>query len=263
MTINSHHCTPTSRPPDDLYQLPQPATPPQNSPLPANRLRNGLQTDYWRMCCHWSCWAPVKRKLMTGQMLRRQVVLDLSVAMGAFATLCTSSQLFAAARKLCSMCAQCGEAWLTVNCRSWCDRWLRLVVRYVLSDPWSSQHTMYLKTRGSILTFCRLPRPRRPSPRRFLPEARGRACRSPGPEISDYTSRNKISYVPRMRGCIEGCSSWDQVYHRRGGSPESIPYRNQPSQTPFTCPVLLQPCFHSRFLSQTPHDFSYPANRGL
>lgn len=29
------------------------------------------------------------------------------------------------------MCARCGGAWLTVNCRSWSGRWLRLVVRYV------------------------------------------------------------------------------------------------------------------------------------
>lgn len=96
--------------------------------------------------------------------------------------------------------------------------------------PRSSQHTVCFKICGLRLTLRRLPRPRCPSPRRFLPKARGRACRSSWPEISDNTSRNKISYVLRSRGCIEGCWSWDQVYHRRGGSPESIPYRNQPSQ---------------------------------
>lgn len=37
------------------------------------------------MCCHWAPWVVVDMKLMTGlQMLRRTVVLDLSVAMGAY-----------------------------------------------------------------------------------------------------------------------------------------------------------------------------------
>ena len=68
-------------------------------------------------------------------MLRRQVVLDLSVALGAYTALRASTELFAASWKLQKMRAQFGEAWLTVNCRSWCDRWLRLVVRYVLTNP--------------------------------------------------------------------------------------------------------------------------------
>jgi hypothetical protein len=83
------------------------------------------------------------------------------------------------------------------------------------------QCTACCEIHNSRLTFPRLPCPRRPSPRRFLPEARGRPCRSTWPEISDKTSRNKISYVLRMRGCIEGCWSWDQVYHRRGDPPKA------------------------------------------
>lgn len=61
---NSHHSNFT------VDRRPQPATatrtPPQNSPLSANLLRNGLQTDYWRTCCHWACWAVANRGLMTG-----------------------------------------------------------------------------------------------------------------------------------------------------------------------------------------------------
>lgn len=98
------------------------------------------------------------------------------------------------------------------------------------TTPPSSQPAMGFNICDERLTFRRLPRPRRPSPRRFLPEARGRACRSSRPEISNSTSRNKISSVLRRRRCIEGCWNWDQMYHRWGGSPESMPYRNQPSQ---------------------------------
>lgn len=66
MTIEPPLSDNFSRLTDDLYQLPQPAPPPQNSPLPTNRPRNGLQTDYWRTCCHWTCWAAVNGRLMTG-----------------------------------------------------------------------------------------------------------------------------------------------------------------------------------------------------
>ena len=87
--------------------------------------------------------------------------------------------------------------------------------------PRTSQHTICFEIRNTKLTFRRLPRPRCPSPRCFLPEARGRACRSSWPEISDYPSRTNISYVSRTRGCIEGCWSWDRVYHRWGGPPKA------------------------------------------
>ncbi len=78
-----------------------------------------------------------------------------------------------------------------------------------------------MQNSDSRLIFQRLPRPCRPSPRRFLPEARGRARRCPWPEISNNTLRTKISYVSRRRGCIEGCWRRDQVYHRWGGSSEA------------------------------------------
>ena len=65
-------------------------------------------------------------------MLRRQVVLDLSVAMGAFAITCIPSEhFFPVSQELSMICACSRTARLTVNCRSWCDRWLWLVVRYV------------------------------------------------------------------------------------------------------------------------------------
>lgn len=98
------------------------------------------------------------------------------------------------------------------------------------ATPPSSRHARCSKIRSSRLTLQRLPRPRRPSPRRFLPEARGRACCSAWPEISDIPSRTNIPYVLRRQRCIEGCWSRDQMYHRWGGSPESKPSRNQPSQ---------------------------------
>jgi hypothetical protein len=39
-------------PADDVYQLPQTAPAPQNSPFFRNRLHNGRQTNHRRMCCH-------------------------------------------------------------------------------------------------------------------------------------------------------------------------------------------------------------------
>jgi len=63
MTIGTH-TTPTSRSTDDIYQLNATRTPPQTSPLSANLFRNGLQTDYWRMCCHWTRWAAANGGLM-------------------------------------------------------------------------------------------------------------------------------------------------------------------------------------------------------
>lgn len=124
------------------------------------------------------------------------------------------------------------------------------------------QRTPCRESSDSRLTFPRLPRPRRPSPRRFLPEARGRACRSPWPEISDKTSRNKISYVPRVRGCIEGCWSWDQLYHRWGDPPKAcqidISQVNKRQSRPAVAILLFLNIFISRnssrfdILFQTP-----------
>lgn len=90
-----------------------------------------------------------------------------------------------------------------------------------MTTPRAMLHMACFDINNLRLTQIRLPRPCRPSPRRFLPEARGRACRGPRPEISDITSRLKISYVLRARGCIEGCWSWDLVYHRWNGFPKA------------------------------------------
>ena len=62
----SSNCHPTSPPVERPLPATATHTPPQNSPLPANRIRNGLQTDYRRTCCHWASWAAVSRGLMTG-----------------------------------------------------------------------------------------------------------------------------------------------------------------------------------------------------
>lgn len=62
----SSNCHPTSPPAERPLPATATHTPPQNSPLPANRIRNGLQTDYRRTCCHWASWAAVSRGLMTG-----------------------------------------------------------------------------------------------------------------------------------------------------------------------------------------------------
>jgi hypothetical protein len=62
---------------------PTSAIAPRNSPLSHQISHHAYQTDYRRTYRHWLLWTSAGRLLMSGlQMLKRQIVLDLSVATG-------------------------------------------------------------------------------------------------------------------------------------------------------------------------------------
>jgi hypothetical protein len=146
-------------------------------------------------------------------MLRRTIVLDLSVALGASPSP-LSPQASRALLSGSTACSGCLRSVTNSNCRPRCDCRLRLVVRYV-SAMRPIRAAKYSQSMDiPLICLKRLPRPRCPPPRRILPEDRGRASPGPWPEqLDDQSVQANVSFVDWWTERIDKLDLGDRLYH--------------------------------------------------